>query len=239
MEEQTNLLFQKIFKKRSIKFILCDIKTTGILLKKDHLFKLTAIEINNFKLTGNLFHMYIKPRVYISNKYSKLNHIKYNDYFNFNQDTKTQLENLLNFIGKTLVLFIDDISYEFLSDEMKYWGLYDRFYKNTFTSSFLNLIKESNNRFKIIDFVKEIGFVEKINDDLCRKLKFEEKIHEFEDLFYEILKIKNEENNLSIYMSLKLFTDFYKYELFYEYNTDSEFRENFELIENDKTESKI
>ena len=62
--------------------------------------------------------MYIKPRVYISKKYSKLNHIKYNDYFNFNQDTKTQLENLLNFIGKTLVLFIDDISYEFLSDEM-------------------------------------------------------------------------------------------------------------------------
>ena len=75
MEEQTNLLFQKIFKKRSIKFILCDIKITDILLKKDHLFKLTAIEINNFKLTGNLFHMYIKPRVYISKKYSKLNHI--------------------------------------------------------------------------------------------------------------------------------------------------------------------
>ena len=117
--------------------------------------------------------------------------------------------------------------------------MYDRFYKNTFTSSFINLIKESNNRFKIIDFVKEIGFVEKINDDLCRKLKFEEKIHEFEDLFYEILKIKNEENNLSIYMRLKLFTDFYKYELFYEYNTDSEFRENFELIENDKTEIKF
>lgn len=40
-------------------------------------------------------------------------------------------------------------------------------------------------------------------------------------------------------MSLKLFTDFYKYELFYEYNTDSEFRENFELIENDKTEIKF
>ena len=108
-------------------------------------------------------------------------------------------------------------------------GLYDRFYKNTFTSSFLNLIKESNNRFKIIDFVKEIGFVEKINDDLCRKLKFEEKIHEFEDLFYEILKNKNEEYNLSIYMFLKLFTDFGKYQIFYGYNTDEEFRKNFDL----------
>ena len=122
MEEQMNLLFQKITLKKcdQVRLIICNIQTTGIIMKIDHLIELTAIEIVGLKITGKIFHMYIKPRVYVSKKYAKLNHIKYVDYFKY-YDTKFQLENFLNFIGKDEIIFLDDINYEFLIQELKYW----------------------------------------------------------------------------------------------------------------------
>ena len=56
--------------------------------------------------------MYIIPRVYVSEKYTKLNHIKYVDYFKYH-DTKFQLEKFLNFIGKDEIVFLDNIIMNF------------------------------------------------------------------------------------------------------------------------------
>ena len=74
-------------------------------------------------------HIYIKPRVFVPKNIQELNHIKYNDYQNFweyyNQDTKSQLQNLLHFIGNDSYLIAHNATfdYHFLNSELKYWKL--------------------------------------------------------------------------------------------------------------------
>ena len=211
MEEQLNLLFQKITLKKcdQVRLIICNIQTTGIIMKKDHLIELAAIEIEDLKLTGKIFHMYIKPRVYVSQKYTKLNHIKYVDYFKYH-DTKFQLENFLNFIGKDEIFFLDDINYEFLIQELKYWQVsYSSLKKNTLPSLFRILIEESKNL-----------EIENFNNNL----KFDEKINEIEDSFYEILENRNKEFDLSISMTSRLIIDILKITFCCKYMVDKDFR---------------
>ena len=104
-------------------------ETTGLNYKKGHILELAAVEVENFKLTGKIMHIYIKPRVFIPENIQKLNHIKYNDYQNFweyyNQDTKSQLKNLLHFIGNDSYLIAHNAAfdYHFLNSELKYWEL--------------------------------------------------------------------------------------------------------------------
>ena len=50
---------------------------------KNHLLELTAVEVENFKLTGEIMRIYIKPRVFVPKIIKEINHIKYNDYQNF------------------------------------------------------------------------------------------------------------------------------------------------------------
>ena len=207
MEEQINLLFQKITLKKSdyVRFIICNIQTTGIIMKKDHLIELAAIEIEDLKLTGKIFHMYIKPRVYVSKKYAKLNHIKYVVYFKY-YDTKFQLENFLNFIGKDEIIFLDDINYEFLIQELKYWQVsYSSLKKNTLPSLFRSLIEEGK----------------KFNKS---NLKLDEKINELTDSFYEILENRNKEFDLSISMTSRLIIDILKITFCCKYMVDKDFR---------------
>ena len=212
-----NLLFQKFTFTGfdHVRLIVCNIQTTGIIMKKDHLIELAAIEIEDLKLTGKIFHMYIKPRVYVSKKYAKLNHIKYVDYFKY-YDTKFQLENFLNFIGKDEIFFLDDINYEFLIQELKYWQVsYSSLKKNTLPSLFRILIEESKNL-----------EIENFNNNL----KFDEKINEIEDSFYEILENRNKEFDLSISMTSRLIIDILKITFCcIRYMIDERLREKVEL----------
>ena len=86
-------------------------------------------EVINFGLTGRTFHIYIKPRVFVTKKVQEINHINYDDYKKYweyyNQDTKTQLQNFLEFIGEDSYLVAHNaiFDYYFLNAELKYWGL--------------------------------------------------------------------------------------------------------------------
>ena len=114
---------------KKIRCIVFDTETTGLNYKKDHILELAAVEVVNFKLTSKLVHMYIKPRVFVPKNVQELNHIKYDDYKNYweyyNEDTKSQLQNFLDFIGEDSYLIAHNATFDyyFLMSELKYWGL--------------------------------------------------------------------------------------------------------------------
>ena len=74
-------------------------------------------------------HIYIKPRVSIPKNIQELNYIKNDDYQNFleyyNQDTKSQLRNLLDFIGTDSYIIVHNAIFDYilLMDELEYWEL--------------------------------------------------------------------------------------------------------------------
>ena len=74
-------------------------------------------------------HIYIKPRVSIPKNIQELNYIKNDDYQNFleyyNQDTKSQLRNLLDFIGNDSYIIVHNAIFDYilLMDELEYWEL--------------------------------------------------------------------------------------------------------------------
>ena len=114
---------------KKLRCIVYDTETTGLNFKKDHILELACVEVVNFGLTGRNFHIYIKPRVFVTKKVQELNHIKYDDFKKYweyyNLDTKTQLENLLEFIGDDSYLIAHNATFDFyfLNAELKYWGL--------------------------------------------------------------------------------------------------------------------
>ena len=119
----------KLNLEKKLRCIVFDTETTGIYHTKDHILELAAIEIVNFELTGQIMHIYIEPRVNISKSAQEINNIKYDDYQNFwkyyNQDTKSQLQNLLNFLGDDSYLIAHNATFDyyFLMDELIYWEL--------------------------------------------------------------------------------------------------------------------
>ena len=119
----------KLNLEKKLRCIVFDTETTGIYHTKDHILELTAIEIVNFELTGQIMHIYIEPRVNISKSAQEINNIKYDDYQNFwkyyNQYTKSQLQNLLNFLGDDSYLIAHNATFDyyFLMDELNHWGL--------------------------------------------------------------------------------------------------------------------
>ena len=114
---------------KKVRCIVFDTETTGLNYKKDHILELAAVEVENFKLTGQVFHIYIKPRVFVPKNVQEINHIKYDDYKNFweyyNQNTKSQLEKFLEFIGNDSYLIAHNATFDyyFLINELKYWGI--------------------------------------------------------------------------------------------------------------------
>ena len=126
---------------KKIRCIACNIKTTGVNHEKDHIIELSAVEIENIKLTGRMFHMYIKPRTSISKNIQNPSNIRFQDYKDFheyyNQDIETQLQNLINFIGANSYIIAHNVlsDYLFLMNELKYWGL-SEIQKERFRSTF-------------------------------------------------------------------------------------------------------
>ena len=107
----------KLNLEKKLRCIVFDTETTGIYHTKDHILELAAIEIVNFELTGQIMHIYIEPRVNISKSAQEINNIKYDDYQNFwkyyNQDTKSQLQNLLNFLGDDSYLIAHNATFDY------------------------------------------------------------------------------------------------------------------------------
>ena len=70
--------------------------------KSNQIFELSAIEIENFKITGNIFWIHIKPRDFIPDDTKDLNNVGYYDYNNYweyyVQDSKKKLQNFIDFI---------------------------------------------------------------------------------------------------------------------------------------------
>ena len=187
----------KIDSLKKIKCIACSIKTTGVNHEKDHIIELSAVEIENFKLTGRMFHIYIKPRVPISKNIQNPTNIRFYDYKDFheyyNQDTKTQLENLVNFIGANAYIIAHNVlsDYPFLMNELKYWGL-SEIQKERFRCTF-----EIAN--KIIELENEVNKNFSKLEDFCQ--------------YYDISEYPNEVyyNNLfDCVMVSKLFIRLYK-----------------------------
>ena len=114
---------------KKIRCMVFDTETTGLNSKKDHIIELAGVEMENFKLTGRNFHIYIKPRVYLPKQVTEVNHITH-DYFKkfcefYYLDTKIQLEKFLEFIGNDCYLIAHNAPFDFrfLNNELKYWGL--------------------------------------------------------------------------------------------------------------------
>ena len=102
---------------KKIRCIVYDTETTGLNHKNDHILELAAVEVTNFGLTGRTFHIYIKPRVFVPKNVQEINHIKYDDYKKywefFNQDTKTQLQNFLEFVGDDSYLVAHNAPFDY------------------------------------------------------------------------------------------------------------------------------
>ena len=122
-------LINEFNNKGKLRCIVFDTETTGLNYKKDHILELAAVEVEDFKLTSRIMHIYIKPRVFVPKNVQELNHIRYDDYQNYweyyNQDTKAQLQKFLDFIGNDAYIIAHNATFDyyFLMNELKYWGL--------------------------------------------------------------------------------------------------------------------
>ena len=175
----------KIMPQKKNRCIIFNIKTSGIIYEKDHMMELSAVEVENFKLTSKMVHIYIQPREFLSKNIQKLNNIKYYDYKNYweyyNQSTKKQLKNFLDFIGNEsyLITHIASSNIYFLEKELKKWDLLtiskERF-RSTFEMSneIFKLKKIKNpNYIKLEDFCYFFGIYGNYNESHCLNSLFE------------------------------------------------------------------
>ena len=122
-------LIKEINNGEKVRCIVYDTETTGINFKKDHILELACVELVNFQITGRNFHIYIQPRKFVPKNVQELNHIKHDDFTKYwgyyYQNTKTQLQNFLEFVGDDSYLVAHNavFDYYFLNSELKYWGL--------------------------------------------------------------------------------------------------------------------
>ena len=110
------------------RYIAFDTETTGLNYTKDHIISIAGIEIINGKLTGNQFHAYLQPRIYITEdaiKVHKLNNNFYKDYFKDTYESDLQvMKNFRNFIGDSLIFAHNaSFDYHFLYKDFKFFGI--------------------------------------------------------------------------------------------------------------------
>ena len=109
------------------RYIIVDTETTGM-SKADHLVELGAHEIINGKLTGAQFHIYIKPRVVMSQSVIKIHGVT-NEYYDkcfkdsYHSD-KYNMEQFLKFVGSSLI-FAHNAPFDltFINNELRFWDL--------------------------------------------------------------------------------------------------------------------
>ena len=109
------------------RYIVLDTETTG-LGENAQVVELGAHEIINGKLTGNQFHIYIRPRVQMDQNVISIHKITNSFYDEYYSDVyESDKQNLLNFskfLGNSLI-FAHNAPFDMgvLNSELKYWGL--------------------------------------------------------------------------------------------------------------------
>ena len=109
------------------RYIVLDTETTG-LGENAQVVELGAHEIINGKLTGNQFHIYIRPRVQMDQSVISIHKITNSFYDeNYSDVYESDKQNLLNFskfLGNSLI-FAHNAPFDMgvLNSELKYWGL--------------------------------------------------------------------------------------------------------------------
>ena len=113
---------------KSGRYIVIDTETTGLSSKNDHVVELAAIEVINAKLTGSQFHIYIKPRIIMTQSVIKIHHIDNNfyerNYLSSYESDKANMENFIKFVGNSLI-FAHNAPFDmtFINNELRFWGL--------------------------------------------------------------------------------------------------------------------
>ena len=109
------------------RYIVLDTETTG-LGENAQVVELGAHEIINGKLTGNQFHIYIRPRVQMDQSVISIHKITNSFYDEYYSDVyESDKQNLLNFskfLGNSLI-FAHNAPFDMgvLNSELKYWEL--------------------------------------------------------------------------------------------------------------------
>ena len=112
---------------RAGRYIVLDTETTGLSLN-DHVVELGAHEIINGRLTGSQFHIYIKPRIKMSDEVIGIHGITNSFYDDYYKDIYTSdKQNLINFVkwvGNSLI-FAHNASFDVsaINVELKNWGI--------------------------------------------------------------------------------------------------------------------
>ena len=109
------------------RYIVLDTETTG-LNESAQVIELGAHEIINGKLTGNQFHIYIRPRIQMDKNVIQIHKITNTFYDEFFKDVyENDKQNLLNFckfLGNSLI-FAHNAPFDMnvLNNELRYWGM--------------------------------------------------------------------------------------------------------------------
>ena len=109
------------------RYIVLDTETTG-LGGNDQVVELGAHEIVNGKLTGNQFHIYIRPRIQMDKtviSIHKITNTFYDEYYSdVYESDKQNLINFSKFIGNSLI-FAHNAPFDMgmINSELKYWNL--------------------------------------------------------------------------------------------------------------------
>ena len=112
---------------RAGRYIVVDTETTGLNLN-DHVVELGAHEIINGRLTGSQFHIYIRPRIKMSEEVINIHGIRnefYDDYYkDIYRNDKFNLINFIKWVGNSLI-FAHNASFDMsaINVELKNWGI--------------------------------------------------------------------------------------------------------------------
>lgn len=110
------------------RYIVLDTETTGLSSRADHVVEIGAHEIQNGKITGAQFHVYIKPRIIMTQSVIKIHKIT-NDFYDINfgslyESDKENMRNFIKFIGNSII-FAHNAPFDmtFINNELKHWNL--------------------------------------------------------------------------------------------------------------------
>ena len=111
------------------RYIVLDTETTG-LKKEDHIIEIGACEIINGNLTGDQYHIYIRPRLVMEERVVRLHGISNKFYDDYYKDVyMSDKQNLLNFskwVGNSII-FAHNAPFDMnaINRELFFWSLHE------------------------------------------------------------------------------------------------------------------
>ena len=128
---QDEILYKHLYQipPKNGRYIVLDTETTG-LKKEDHIIEIGACEIKNGNLTGDQFHIYIRPRLIMEERVVQLHGITNKFYDDYYKDVyMNDKQNLLNFskwVGNSII-FAHNAPFDLnaINRELFYWSLHE------------------------------------------------------------------------------------------------------------------